>query len=137
MQAEQDTRYYVEVSPGELLDKISILRIKTERISDKDKLRNIEYELKLLTAVREKITFTSQLEKLEQALKAVNEKLWDIEDSIRELEAAGNFGPEFIKLARAVYINNDQRASIKKQLNTILKSRVVEEKSYSDYGSSG
>jgi len=131
----------VPVSPGELLDKITILRIKAARISDPDKLRNIEIELDLLTAiwrdsgcaVQTDPQVASALAADERALAAVNEKLWDIEDRIRERERADRFDREFIELARAVYLSNDERAAIKKRINVRLGSRIVEEKSYASY----
>ncbi|MGV0005779.1 MAG: DUF6165 family protein [Candidatus Porifericomitaceae bacterium WSBS_2022_MAG_OTU9] len=124
---------YIAVSPGELLDKIYILQIKSERIIDRNKLQNVRRELKLLNAVRADLGFSDELQQLEMALKAINEKLWNIEDDIRKHEANKDFGLNFIELARAGYINNDERASIKKRINTLLGSAVVEEKSYSNY----
>jgi hypothetical protein len=124
----------VPVSFGEVLDKITILEIKSERIKDEAKLKNVRLELDELTktwneAVPEQDTITS----LHKQLKAVNEELWVIEDDIRDEEADQNFGPRFIELARAVYVTNDKRAAIKKEVNLALGSRFVEEKSYQDY----
>lgn len=131
----------VPVSPGELLDKMTILRIKAARMGDPAKLRNVEVELHLLTSIwRESGCATPSdaqaagaLAADERALEAVNGKLWDIEDRIREKELAQRFDAEFIELARAVYTANDERAAIKKRINVRLGSRIVEEKSYGPY----
>ncbi len=121
----------VPVSPGELLDKITILRIKQARIQDAAKLRNVTLELELLENTwREAGCGGVELAREERALHAVNEKLWDIEDRIREKEALQTFDREFIELARSVYICNDERAAVKRQVNLQLGSRLVEEKSY-------
>lgn len=125
----------VEVSPGELIDKISILQIKSERISDPDKLANVRYQLDLLSATRDRaLAASDRLTTLEQDLKTINEALWVIEDDIRDCEAAQDFGPKFIELARAVYKTNDRRAAVKKALDELFGSAVTEEKSYKDYG---
>jgi hypothetical protein len=124
----------VPLSPGELLDKITILRIKTTRMTDAAKLRNVQAELDLLTATwRESGCAAHGLADDERALQAVNERLWDIEDRIREKESAQRFDQEFIELARSVYLSNDERAAIKRKINLRLGSRLVEEKSYSPY----
>ena len=124
----------VPVSWGELLDKITILQIKSERIATPEKLTNIRHELQLLVAVRnESVVESMALQKLELRLRAVNEALWDIEDDIRRCEKAQDFGERFIDLARAVYRSNDQRAAIKYEINSLLGSEVVEEKSYESY----
>jgi hypothetical protein len=131
----------VPVSPGELLDKITILRIKAARITDPAKLRNVAVELDLLTSIWRDSGCAAQpdsesglaLAADERALEAANGRLWDIEDRIREKELAQRFDAEFIELARAVYISNDERAAIKKRINVRLGSRIVEEKSYADY----
>lgn len=124
----------VPVSWGELLDKITILQIKSERIAVPEKLTNIRHELQLLVAVRnESVVESAALHKLELRLRAVNETLWDIEDDIRSCEKAKDFGERFIDLARSVYRNNDQRAAIKYEINGLLGSDVVEEKSYESY----
>ncbi|AKS41470.1 DUF6165 family protein [Wenzhouxiangella marina] len=122
------------VSPGELLDKLSILDIKSERIDDSIKLANVRLERELL----EKVWSDSRLETeeivaLRAELKRINEALWEIEDDIRICEKNDDFGPRFIELARAVYVTNDQRAAIKKKINLALGSAIVEEKSYQDY----
>jgi len=122
------------VSPGELLDKLSILEIKSERIDDEEKLANIRHERELLEAVWQAANLeTDGIGSLRADLKRVNESLWDIEDDIRLCENAGDFGAQFIELARAVYITNDERAAVKKKINLALGSAIVEEKSYQDY----
>lgn len=121
---------FVEVSAGELLDKLTILHIKFERITDPDKLRNVRAEIAALTTVSATIESSPELMELEQKLKRANEQLWEIEDAIREHEQRQDFGPTFVELARAVYITNDHRAHLKRDINALLKSRLVEEKSY-------
>lgn len=124
----------VPVSFGEVLDKITILEIKSERIKDEAKLRNVRLELEELSETwNEAVPDQSAIAELRQQLKAVNEELWVIEDDIRDQEADQNFGAKFIELARAVYVTNDKRAAIKKDINLALGSRFVEEKSYQDY----
>ena len=124
----------VPISPGELLDKITILRIKSARILDAAKLANVKTELALLESTwRDCGCETAHLTQEERALQRVNEQLWDIEDRIRDKEAHQTFDREFIELARAVYVSNDERAAIKKRINTQLGSRIVEEKSYKQY----
>ena len=128
----------VPVSFGELLDKISILQIKSERISDTAKLINIRTELSAL----EKTWMAhpaggKDIAKLRADLKAVNERLWDLEDNIRLQDKAQAFDDRFIELARSVYQQNDERARIKKEINTVLGSAYVEEKSYKDYAPKG
>ena len=124
----------VPVSPGELLDKITILRIKAARISDAAKLANVRLELKLLEEQwRASLPSGMDVATEEKALENVNAKLWDVEDLIRDLEAEKRFDARFIELARAVYINNDERAAIKKRINLKLGSALVEEKSYRPY----
>jgi hypothetical protein len=125
----------VPVSPGELLDKITILRIKSARITDVTKVANVRLELELLEKTwRECGCSAFDVAHDERALQAVNEKLWDVEDLIRDKEAKQTFDREFIELARAVYISNDERAAIKKRINLQLGSRLIEEKSYKPYG---
>jgi len=124
----------VPVSPGEVLDKITILRIKAARITDAAKLANVGRELELLERTWAASTYGAKdVAKDEAALEAVNERLWDIEDRIRDKERAKSFDAGFIELARAVYIENDERAAIKKRVNTALGSTIVEEKSYAQY----
>ena len=124
----------VPISPGELLDKITILQIKSERIDDPAKLANVNTELQLLTRVWEaSVAADDQIATLTARLKSINEALWEIEDDIRDEERNKRFGERFIELARAVYVTNDERAEAKKQVNLHLNSNIVEEKSYKDY----
>ena len=124
----------VPVSFGEVLDKITILEIKSERIADAEKVKNVRLELDELSATwNEAVQDQAAIADLRRQLKEVNEALWEIEDDIRDQEAAQDFGAKFIELARAVYVTNDKRASIKKDVNLALGSRFVEEKSYQDY----
>jgi hypothetical protein len=124
----------VPLSPGELLDKITILRIKAARILDAAQLANVRLELELLERTWRDSRFAAVgIDREERALQQVNERLWDIEDRIREKEARQTFDREFIELARAVYHSNDERAAIKKRINQALGSRLVEEKSYQEY----
>ena len=126
----------VPVSFGELLDKIAILQIKSERMSDEAKLVNVRNELSALDATWGQHPASKQdIAGLRADLKAVNERLWVIEDDIRLQEKAQAFDAEFVRLARAVYFENDTRARIKKDINLALGSSYVEEKSYQDYGS--
>lgn len=123
-----------EISPGELIDKITILEIKADRISDPEKLETVGYELEKLTAVRDAaLPRLVELGRLTIDLKAVNGRLWDIEDEIRGYERRASFGDAFIVLARAVYRTNDQRAAIKGRINRLLGARIREEKSYAPY----
>jgi hypothetical protein len=125
----------VPISPGELIDKITILRIKAKRIADAAKLANVRHELELLEVTwRESVPRVIDTGAEEKALEAVNARLWDIEDDIRDHEARRVFDARFIELARAVYVSNDERAAIKKRINVKLGSKIVEEKSYKDYG---
>ena len=124
----------VPLSPAELLDKITILRIKVARIQDAAKLANVKLELSLLERTwKDSGAAAHDVALDERALENVNERLWDIEDRIRDKEAHQTFDREFIDLARAVYICNDERAAIKKRINLLLGSRLVEEKSYKQY----
>jgi uncharacterized protein YukE len=125
----------IPVSPGELLDKITILRLKSQRIQDSAKLSNVRLELDLLQHTWETLgPAAACVAAEEQALQQVNGQLWEIEDQIRAKEAARSFDAEFIELARAVYHRNDERAALKKRVNLKLGSRIVEEKSYQAYG---
>ncbi len=124
----------VPVSPGELLDRITILRIKSERIADVQQLANVRRELALLEQTWWAAHVTdARLAAEEAALQRVNLELWDIEDRIREHEAQRRFDAAFIELARSVYLRNDERAAIKKRINVALNSTLVEEKSYRPY----
>ena len=132
------TTILTAIAPGELIDKITILRIKSERIADEAKLKNVRTELAVLNETLEKdVPASDELSRLDAALQAVNEELWVIEDDIRDCERAGDFGDEFIRLARAVYVTNDKRAALKKEINLLLGSTLVEEKSYEDYSGKG
>ena len=124
----------VDIAPAELIDKITILAIKSERMDDEVKLENVRHELDILTANRVKVIQASpELDALTAKLKTVNEALWEIEDDIRECEAAKNYSQKFIDLARAVYVSNDERANLKREINLLLGSDIVEEKSYKPY----
>lgn len=121
----------VEVAPGELLDKWSILRIKSERIADPKKLASIRAEFAVVDATRRKhIPATPGLDALLGELKEVNERLWDIENAIRACEKRQDFGSEFVQLARSVYQTNDRRAAVKRQINDLLGAKFHEEKDY-------
>ncbi|MDM7944931.1 MAG: DUF6165 family protein [Oceanibaculum nanhaiense] len=128
----------VPVSWGELIDKIAILEIKSERISDAAKLVNVRTELTALAGVRDANLPSDQkvladLATLTADIKKVNEALWEIEDDIRDCERDKDFGPRFVELARSVYKTNDRRAALKRDINTLLGSELVEEKSYQSY----
>ena len=128
----------VPVSVGEIVDKVTILEIKAARITDPGKLQNITAELESLRPLVSGGVFDKQeVRALTDALRAVNGELWDIEDNIRAEEAGGRFGDRFIELARAVYVTNDRRADLKKQINLATGSDLVEEKSYEDYSGKG
>jgi len=124
----------VPISPGELLDKITILRIKSQRMSDPKKLANVRLELGALQATWTGSAYAAiDIDADVNALMAVNERLWVIEDDIRDKERSQAFDAEFIRLARAVYVENDERAAIKRRINLTLGSTIVEEKSYKEY----
>ena len=124
----------IPISPGELLDKITILQIKSERIADAAKVANVKTELGMLEQVwSEAVDDDEQIRALKRELKSINEALWEIEDDIRDEERNRRFGERFIELARAVYVTNDERANAKKKVNLHLNSSIVEEKSYQDY----
>ena len=128
------TAVKVEISPGELIDRITILEIKAARIGVEAKRANIAVELEELTAARHgAVAVSAKLTALTGELKEVNEALWDIEDDIRALEVAKDFGAAFIELARAVYKTNDRRSAIKRKINDLLGSRLIDEKSYTPY----
>lgn len=121
----------VPVSWGELIDKITILEIKSERIRADTALANINAELVQLLMIAEPVLATQNVvAETKSRLREVNERLWDVEDRLREKETAGDFGPGFIALARSVYKNNDERAALKRKINDVLPCGVVEEKSY-------
>ena len=124
----------VEVSPGEIIDKITILEIKSERMENELKLINVRHELDILSSTRDtNIIGSRRLSELTTNLKSVNEMLWKIEDDIRDCEAAKDFSQIFIDLARAVYVTNDKRAELKREINLLLGSNIIEEKSYNSY----
>ena len=129
----------IEVSNGEIVDKLTILDIKLRLISDKGKLENVQTEFNELSPIVKSIyddlsqENRERMASLHQELQEVNQKLWYIEDDIRMLEAQQNFGERFIELARSVYFTNDQRALLKKEINLLTGSLLVEEKSYEDY----
>lgn len=124
----------VPVSPGEVLDKITILEIKSERMDDPVKVANVRRELELLQATwLNAVVQDETVKRLHAKLKSINEDLWEIEDDIRDKEFVKEFDQAFIDLARSVYVTNDQRANAKKELNLYLGSEIVEEKSYKDY----
>ena len=124
----------IQVSPGELIDKMTILEVKLEHMSDPAKLANVRREHDMIKQTfRDNVADTPALAKLIADLKATNMALWTIEDLIRDHEREGNFGESFVQLARSIYRINDERAAIKRRINVLLDSAIVEEKSYSDY----
>ena len=127
----------IRVSVGELLDKLTILRIKVARISDPEKLQNVRREKLELedrwAQIQCGLRNGGQIALLVEELQGINESLWDVEDRLRESEAAANFGTEFVALARQVYFTNDRRAAVKRQINVLLGSELVEEKQYAEY----
>ena len=123
----------IEVSNGEVLDKISILALKKSKIQDKAKLKNVYHEYQTLLPYFDQIVNNQQLGDLYWNLSAVNNDLWDVEDKLRELEKSRTFNTEFIELARSVYYLNDRRAELKRDINILSGSDLIEEKSYEDY----
>ena len=125
----------VEVSTGELVDKLSILEIKLLNIKDKEKTKNVYKELETLNPYFQDLLdeYGVEMKNLYTKISKINKILWDIEDHIREKEAKQEFDKKFVELARGVYITNDQRAAVKKEINLLTKSELVEEKSYKDY----
>ncbi len=131
---ERSPSIAIPISPGEVVDRLTILEIKSERISDKTKLVNVHHELgKLLEAAKSAIPDSQDMRALRAKLKAVNEELWVIEDDIRQCERERDFGATFIALARAVYKTNDRRADLKRRINEALGSDIMEQKSYAPY----
>ena len=125
----------VPVSYGELIDKLTILEIKSARISDPAKLANVRKELELLDGTWQRDpAAATDISDLWAQLRTVNERLWVVEDDLRILEKAQRFDAEFVRLARSVYFENDERARVKREINLRLGSTLVEEKSYQDYG---
>jgi hypothetical protein len=124
----------IQVSPGELIDKMTILEVKLGHMSDPAKLANVRREHDMIAQTfRENVADTPALAKLIVELKAANLALWTIEDDIRDHERKGDFGESFVALARSIYRINDERAAIKRRINVLLDSAIVEEKSYSNY----
>ncbi|MEA3023953.1 MAG: hypothetical protein QOK01_2805 [Alphaproteobacteria bacterium] len=124
----------VDIAPGELIDKLTILEIKLEKIKEERKLANIRSEYAdLMRVFRSSIVETGRLTTLIAELKRINATLWRIEDDIRDQERAGTFGQAFVDLARSVYRTNDLRAATKREINELLNSAIIEEKSYSSY----
>ena len=122
------------VSYGEILDKITILEIKSIKISDIEKQKNVKHELNILKKTWDQhVNPLTSIDDLKLQLKTVNQNLWDIEDNIRIKESKKQFDDEFIQIARNVYYQNDKRAAIKKKVNILLGSELIEEKSYEDY----
>jgi Family of unknown function (DUF6165) len=122
------------VAIGELIDKITILEIKAERFTDAAKRNNVVAELCMLRARRDRaIPQSPRLDALGAQLKTVNERIWELEDSIRDCERRADFGPDFIAVARSIYRTNDERAAVKRQINVALGSDLIEEKSYAAY----
>ncbi len=131
------TEILVPTSPGELIDKLTILRLKSEKIGDPAKLNHVRHELSVLqTVADDAIPHSGELETLWGQLYEINADLWAIEDDIRACDARGEFGTAFVALARAVYVTNDKRAEVKKRINLLLGSDLVEEKSYEDHSGS-
>jgi hypothetical protein len=129
--SQSDGSVLIEASPGEVVDKITILEIKSERITDPGKLESVRRELDALRLARDRaIAPRESLLELSAELRSVNETIWKVEDEIRICERQGDFGPRFIELARSVYKNNDQRAALKRRINEQLGSRIVEVKSH-------
>ena len=136
-------RLQIEVPPGELIDKLTIVQIKTDKIKDREKLKSVRADLLQLTKVADKLhnwcignnqhDKWDKLTPLAASLRELNGKIWDIEDKIRALEKNNDFGDEFIETARSVYFTNDARARVKKQINELFDSDIKEEKSYTDY----
>ena len=126
----------VRISWGELLDRITILEIKVQRLNSQAATEKVRHELAILSSAADEILSEQpHLIALKEQLKSVNEVLWDIEDKIRAKEAAKSFDQHFIELARSVYINNDKRGDLKGQINTLLNSDFAEEKQYTSYSS--
>ena len=123
-----------QISCGELIDKITILKIKAERITDPEKLKNVRTELETLQKISEEnITDYSLIVELEKRLQQINQDLWDIEDAIRVKERNKEFDDEFVQIARSVYTTNDKRCMVKKEIDKVLGSRITEEKSYEEF----
>lgn len=134
MLMSESNKILIPISPAELMDKIAILEVKLKRISDPDKLKNVNHEIKILREVFSKsIEPSKELDHLFDKLKQLSAKGWDIEDKKRLCERNNDFGPEFIEAARGAFKNNDERAAVWKEINILLKSDIVQEKSYEKY----
>jgi hypothetical protein len=132
--ADPNPSITIPISPGEVVDRLTILEIKTARMEDEVKRSNVRNELEQLSAIaRTTIPDSLEMRSLHTELKAVNEKLWVIEDNIRDCERKGDFGDAFVTLARAVYRTNDERAGLKRKISEALGSTLIEEKSYTPY----
>ena len=128
------TSLFAEISPGELIDKITILEIKLERLVDADKIANVRTEVATLATTRDAaVPASPELDSLTAELKEINGRLWEIEDDICDCERNKDFGNAFVELAQGVYMTNDRRSRVKRRINELLGSRLVEEKSYAAY----
>lgn len=124
----------ISVAPAELIDKITILELKKERIKDAGKLKNVAVELSVLVEEEKRhLPEDDEIKRLTRRLKEVNARLWDLEDHIRDCDREGNFGPPFVEIARAIYRTNDERAQVKREINLYLGATLIEEKSYTAY----
>jgi hypothetical protein len=121
------------ISVGELIDKITILRIKADKIRDDAARRNVGHELEQLVQIRAALALAADLGELEEQLLEVNLRLWKVEDDLRDLERLGDFGARFVELARSVYTLNDRRAALKRKISEVTSSEIVDEKSYRPY----
>lgn len=131
-------RILAAISVGELIDRITILELKLTRLTSPAQREHVAAELACLRATRaEHVPASDELDRLTVELTTVNTALWDIEDALRNCERQQDFGEQFIQLARSVYFQNDRRAALKREINLLLGSAIVEEKSYADYGPSG
>ncbi len=124
---------HIEVSAGELIDKLTILEIRLSRINDPVRIGNVAAEHQVVATAYDAIAPTAAVCELKNRLRSINEILWNIEDAIRDCERRGDFGSAFIDLARSVYKTNDQRARVKNEINSLLRSRLMEEKAYCTY----
>ena len=121
------------ISVGELIDKITILHIKSEKIRAAAANKNVSHELDRLMQIRAGLELTADLGSLEEQLLEVNRRLWNVEDDLRDLERRRDFGERFVELARSVYTLNDRRAALKREINTVTSSAIIDEKSYHSY----
>jgi len=134
MMLHMKKKILLPVSPAELMDKIAVLELKVEKISDPEKLKNVKHELEVLAEVFNKnIKQSEELNQLFVQLRKLSAKGWRIEDTKRDCESKNDFGPKFINAARGAFKNNDERATLWKKINVLLKSDIVQEKSYKKY----